>query len=184
MHEKYQFTLHYIANKHHCTVLFLDTAILRRRSFHQPRCMRHGWSHFSPACCQLSQAGETRFLPILAGEASYPWAVYCEVTASVTWKRGWQQWGGTIIPVYSWHTHSKCAQKHKKCIKTKLFISAATKLRRPALCVNLLIYRRKFEHVRGWGPLWWLPWRKFEHVRRAPFVMAALLSDRYERLSN
>ena len=36
---------------------------------------------------------------------------------------GSQQWGGTIIPVYSWHTHSKRAQNTQKRIKSLNYLS-------------------------------------------------------------
>ena len=51
---------------------------------------------------------------------------------SVRWKRR-RQWGGTIIPVYSWHTHSKRTQNTQKCMK---FINYLSLLRFSLLLSN------------------------------------------------
>ena len=51
---------------------------------------------------------------------------------SVRWRRR-RQWGGTIIPVYSWHTHSKRTQNTQKCMK---FINYLSLLRFSLLLSN------------------------------------------------
>ena len=148
-HVLHYIALHYIKNKHHWnwspfpalmlrmnpasplqlkSISGLHTpygyAMLCRQPFHQPRCTRHGRSRFSPACCRLSRAGETRFLPILAGEASYTWAVYCEgppnfsyVEEGVTTMRG--HYYSSLQLTYT----IKTRKKTQKCMKSINYLS-------------------------------------------------------------
>ena len=63
------------------------------------------------------------FLSISAGKVSYSWAVYLENPPSFSWvEEGSQQWG-TLIPVHSWHWHTKRTQNAPKCIKSLNYLS-------------------------------------------------------------
>ena len=74
---------------------------------------------FTPVCtfCRPSRAGKASFLSISVGKVSYSWAVYRKNPPSFSWvEEGSKQWG-TLIPVYSWHRHSKRSQNTQKCMK-------------------------------------------------------------------
>ena len=114
--KKYQFTLHYIKNKHHCNWNLLralkfriNAAILCRRSFHLPAC----------TLCEFSQTSEASYLSISAGKASCLWAVYYEDPPSFSWvDDGIQQWGTLLFQSAVGMHLQKARKTHKKCMKS------------------------------------------------------------------
>ena len=74
---------------------------------------------FIPIFLQYLQTNVNTQNLIICSLCIYPWAVYCEGPPSFIWGKGEggePKKGGTIIPVYKWHTHSN----HQKDIKIAL----------------------------------------------------------------
>ena len=210
----YQFTLHHIKNKHHCNWSLFPALMLRINTSPPLQLKSISSSHASyehrlttatevyfrrsrfvwtPPSCVVPLAGVYVFVGSRAsakpafyryrrGKLVIPEQFTVKThPISVGWRRE-STMRHTIIPVCSWHRHSKHAQNTQKHIKSWNYLSL---LRFSLLLPNCegshsaFIYKFQYactherpislEHVRGGG---------------VSFVMAALLSERYETVSN
>ena len=136
---------------------------------------------------RVSRAGKPSFPSISAGKVSYSWAVYRENPPTFSWvDEGCQQWG-TLIPVYSWHWHSKHAQNAPNCMECINYLSLlwfSLLLPNCEGSQSAFIYKFKCKNSNTHASVEGPPCPDMFGGGGESFKMAALLSEWCERLWN